>query len=80
MDIPDQKYAFDWNKNSDVWTIQPYPVDDIKPILLVSGQDYAVLAASAEEQLASWLFIRWMIQPENQPDIIKTSNTFSIKL
>ncbi len=77
-DIPDQKYAFSWNKNSDVWTIQPYPVDDIKPILLVSGQDYAVLAASPQKQLASWLFIRWMIQPENQPEIIKTSTTFSL--
>jgi len=77
-DIPDQKYAFEWNKNNDIWTIQPYPVDEIKPVLLVSGQSYGALAASPEEQLASWMFIRWMIESANQPDIIKTSNTFSL--
>lgn len=77
-EIAEQKYAFDWHENSDIWTIQAYPVDDIKPVLLVSGQDYAVLAASPKEQLASWLFIRWLIQANNQTQIINASYTFSL--
>lgn len=61
------------HNNPDDWTVLPFPSEDGKPVVLVSGVSYAVLNASPEEQLASWLFIRWMMLPRHQTLLTQAS-------
>jgi ABC-type glycerol-3-phosphate transport system substrate-binding protein len=39
----------------------------------VYGSAYAIFESTPEEQLASWLFIQWMLQPENQARFVEAS-------
>ncbi len=65
-DIPAQQKAMAAQKNSDVWTILPYPGAS-QPAPVSFGTSLAITAAgSPNEQLAAWLFLRWMIQPGTQ--------------
>jgi ABC-type glycerol-3-phosphate transport system substrate-binding protein len=52
-------------ENDDAWTLIPFPGQD-EPLAIAYGPDYILLRASPEEQLAGWLFIRWLLSPENQ--------------
>jgi ABC-type glycerol-3-phosphate transport system substrate-binding protein len=64
--LPFQQAAFDSASSQDNWQVLPFPGVNGQPVLNVYGGDYALLAETPASQLASWLFIRWMNQPENQ--------------
>lgn len=53
-------------KSSDEWNILPYPSEYNSPSAIVSGLDGAILRAKPAEQLASWLFLRWLLLPRSQ--------------
>ncbi len=51
--------------NADEWTLIPFPgLED--PLVVGYGPSYILLRSSPEEQLAAWLFTRWMLSAENQ--------------
>ncbi len=52
-------------KISDQWTVIPYPSLEGQPVVVASGPSLAVTTSSPEEQLASWLFVRWLLAPEH---------------
>lgn len=56
--------------NNDEWEIIPFPSPDESPVMVVYGPDYFILESSPAEQLASWLFIKWLSMPENQVKLI----------
>ncbi len=58
-------------ESEDEWTVIPFPNQAQKPPVITSGTSLAILAASPEEQLASWLFIKWLVQPENLAELVK---------
>jgi len=64
-DIIEQAEAFDQAQNDDEWVILPYPGMNM-PVVIAEGPSYAVLQTTYEEQLAAWLFLRWMMLPRNQ--------------
>lgn len=66
LDIISQTQYMEGLNSPDEWAIIPYPFEGEKPLVIASGESYAMLNASIEEQLASWLFIRWLILPQNQ--------------
>ena len=52
-------------KSKDAWTVLPFPGEDGKPLAYTSGYSYALFKAKDPgEQLAAWLFVRWLEQPE----------------
>lgn len=53
-------------KSSDEWSILPYPSEHNSPTAFVSGLDGAILLAKPAEQLAAWLFLRWLLLPRSQ--------------
>ena len=55
----------------DEWMILPYPGLE-KPITIISGFSYGILKSDAAKDLASWLFIRWMSQPDVQARLLLT--------
>ncbi|MFQ5615342.1 MAG: extracellular solute-binding protein [Anaerolineales bacterium] len=62
--------------NGDEWMAIPYPSTEGEPIVTVSGPAYIVLNATPEQQLASWIFIKWLISPENQARWAQASGFF----
>ena len=56
--------------SKDEWIILPYPGQDGKPVLYVSGYSYALIKQEdAQAQTAAWLFTRWMVQPDRSVEL-----------
>jgi len=53
-------------KNSDEWVILPYPGEEKGAPALMSGLTYGISKSRPANELASWLFLRWMMLPRNQ--------------
>ncbi len=80
QDILPQARAMAQIKNADRWTVLPYPTDSKKPIVIVSGPSYAILRSSAREQLAAWLFIKWLILPRRLASMVEASGTIPTRI
>ena len=70
-ELGNQKTAFELADNNDDWTVIPFPGDHTS--LVAEGPSYSILSTTPQQQLASWLFIRWMLSAENQTDWVTTS-------
>jgi ABC-type glycerol-3-phosphate transport system substrate-binding protein len=77
-DLPDQLRAFAAAGNGDQWTALAFPGDE-QSSLAVYGSSYILLRSSPEEQLASWLFVRWMLSPENQAQWVEATGLFPLR-
>jgi multiple sugar transport system substrate-binding protein len=77
-EIPDQVRAFTAANNSDEWTVIPYPGADGSDFV-VYGSSYVLLDSSDEQQLASWLFVRWLLSPENQARWVLSTGLFPVR-
>jgi multiple sugar transport system substrate-binding protein len=64
--IPYQSEIFTRLENADAWTVLPFPSEGSQPVMPVYGPTYTLLPSTPEKQLAAWLFVRWLAQPENQ--------------
>ncbi len=71
-DIPTQVMAQTRSGSSDTWSIIRYPALQGDPIFLTHGSSYSILSANPQEQLASWLLVSWLVQPEQQSALLKT--------
>jgi multiple sugar transport system substrate-binding protein len=76
-DLPFQEFTDRRFGNTDEWTILPYPASNSsRPVVLTSGLSYAILASEADEQLAAWLFMRWMTLSRIQAPLAETSGAW----
>lgn len=71
--IPYQIRAFEEMNNFDQWTVLPFPGNSGELVINAYGPAYAIFESTPEEQIASWIFIQWMLQPQNQARFIETS-------
>jgi len=76
--ISSQFGAQDEANSKDEWAVIPFPGEDGHPAFLVHGDSYAVFLSTPEDQLASWLFIRWMEQTENQIKLIEAEGSLPL--
>ncbi len=77
-DLPDYARAMASSGNADEWTVLAFPGDP-KPALVVYGSSYVVLKSTPEQQLASWLFVRWLLSPENQKKWVEVNGMFPLR-
>jgi ABC-type glycerol-3-phosphate transport system substrate-binding protein len=66
-------------ENQDQWAVIGFPAEGAQPLLTVYGPSFALLGASPEEQLASWLLVKWLASPEEQARFITASGTFPLR-
>jgi multiple sugar transport system substrate-binding protein/sn-glycerol 3-phosphate transport system substrate-binding protein len=59
--------------NEDEWGPLPFPTISGEPVYNLYGPSFAMVSSTPEEQLASWLFIKWFTEPENQARWIEAS-------
>lgn len=64
--IPYQSEVMERQENRDSWTVLPFPSPGVQPSMPIFGPSYTLLPSDPEKQLAAWLFLRWLAQPENQ--------------
>jgi len=79
-DISQQAEAFKQAGDSDQWTILPFPSSDAKPSFDIYGPSFAMLGSTPQRQLASWLFIKWLIDPKNQARLIEASGALPLRV
>ena len=77
-EFPDQSRAFSAAGNNDAWTVLPFPGKE-KGSLVVYGSSFIVFNSDDATQLASWLFVRWMLSPENQADWVRSTGLFPLR-
>ena len=74
--LPYQAKAMKENNSTDEWTLIPFPSKTGKPVMDVYGPSFAIVKSTPEQQLASWLFIKWFTSPENQAKWVEASGYF----
>jgi multiple sugar transport system substrate-binding protein len=70
-----QHGAFDRAGSSDRWTVIPFPSQDNQPAIVTYGPTLVVLAGEPEQELAAWLFARWLTSPEIQARWVQNQGT-----
>ena len=79
-DIPAVENAFKNRKSEDRWAVIPYPGQHENPVTYGNGPDYFILKSTPEQQLAAWLFLRWMNQADNQAFLAEKSGVVPVRL
>lgn len=64
--IPFQRSAMEDAANEDVWTAIPFPGPNGSQFVNAFGQMVGVVRTNPDQDLASWLFLRWLTSPEGQ--------------
>ena len=77
-DLPDQSRAFVAARSKDEWTVLAFPGLK-RDAFVVYGSSFVMLKSDDATQLASWLFMRWMLSPENQARWIKSTGLFPLR-
>ena len=74
----DQSRAFGVLGDKDEWIILPFPGTD-QTAFAVYGSSFVVFESDDVTQLASWLFIRWMLSAENQAKWVQSTGLFPLR-
>ena len=61
------------------WSVAPIPHTTDTPRVNVYGASLSVPKTTPEEQLAAWLFVRWISAPEQQAEWVRISNYFPVR-
>jgi multiple sugar transport system substrate-binding protein len=77
-DLPDFSRAMATAGNSDAWSVLPFPGQS-QGTLVVYGSSYVILKSTPEQQLASWLFVRWLLSPQNQKQWVEVNGMFPLR-
>ena len=77
-DFPDQVRAFTAANSRDEWTVLKFPGDE-HDALIVYGSSFIVFESNEATQLASWLFIRWILSAENQARWVQSTGLFPLR-
>jgi ABC-type glycerol-3-phosphate transport system substrate-binding protein len=77
-EFPDQARAFTALGNSDEWTVLAFPGEE-REAFAVYGSSFVMLESDDVTQLASWLFVRWMLSAENQARWVQSTGLFPLR-
>jgi multiple sugar transport system substrate-binding protein len=76
--LPDFARAMAAANNPDSWTVLGFAGPD-QAGLTIYGSSYVLLKSTAERQLASWLFVKWMLSAENQKKWVEVTGLFPLR-
>ena len=77
-ELPDLARAFASVGSTDKWTVLPFPGSE-GSALVVYGASYILFTSDDADQLAAWLFVRWLLSPENQVDWVHSAGLFPLQ-
>jgi multiple sugar transport system substrate-binding protein len=77
-DLPEVARAFAAANSTDDWSVISFPGDN-EDALVVYGSSYVILKSAPEKQLAAWLFIKWMLENEQDARMVEATHLFPIR-
>jgi ABC-type glycerol-3-phosphate transport system substrate-binding protein len=77
-DLPDQVRAMAAAGNRDEWTVFAFPGAE-REALPVYGSSFVMFESNDLTQLASWMFMRWMLSPDNQVRWVQSTGLFPLR-
>lgn len=77
-EFSDQSRAFFTMGSMDEWTVLPFPGDE-GDAFVVYGSSYVAFESDDVTELASWLFIRWMLSADNQSRWVQSTGLFPLR-
>lgn len=77
-DLPDLARAFAAAGSRDEWTVLAFPGPE-EETLVVYGSSYILLESDDATQLAAWLFVRFLLEAENQADWVNSAGFFPLQ-
>lgn len=77
-DVIEQSRTFLTSGNIDEWTVLTFPGDE-QQALVIYGSSFVMFQSDDVTQLASWLFMRWMLSPENQARWVQSTGLFPLR-
>ena len=77
-ELPDQERAFLTSGSQDEWTVLTFPGPE-REALVVYGSSFVMFQSDDVPQLAAWLFMRWMVSPENQARWVQSTGLFPMR-
>jgi len=77
-DLPDVSRALAAAGNSDTWQVLPFPGQG-GGVLAIYGSSYVMLKADSAHELATWLFLRWLLTPENDARRVEATGLFPLR-
>lgn len=79
-DHPYQNAEMDRAGNADLWSVIPFPSPEERQVITVYGPALALFQGSPEEELAAWLLIKWLVEPEQQSRIIPAGSSLPLRI
>ena len=84
LDIPHQAQAFREAERTggfaaDAWTVLPFPSPSEHPTFMIYGPSYVLLSSSPERQLAAWVFVKWLLEPQQQARLVQATGAFPLR-
>ncbi len=74
----DQARAFGTLGSKDEWVVLPFPGRD-ESAFVVYGSSFVMFKSDDVTQLASWLFMRWMLSPDIQARWVQSTGLFPLR-
>lgn len=78
-EFPEITRTFAKLNSRDEWIIIPFPGEE-RSALITYGTSYTLLETEDAEALASWLFVKWMLEPQNQAKWVKSTALFPLRI
>lgn len=75
-DIPYQVSELDRVNNNDDWTVIGFPSPQGEPVIDVYGPAFFIFGGTPEENLASWLLIKWLASAEQGAKFVSVHGTY----
>jgi multiple sugar transport system substrate-binding protein len=75
-DVNYQASELERAENNDTWTVIGFPTPSGETVIDVYGPSFVIFAGTPEENLAAWLFIKWLSSPEQGAKISAARGTF----
>lgn len=74
--IPYQGYAMEDAENEDVWGAIPFVGPNGTQVVDAFGQMIGIVKTNADQDLASWLFLKWLTSPDTQAKWVAQTGYF----
>jgi ABC-type glycerol-3-phosphate transport system substrate-binding protein len=76
-DLPDMARAMSNAQNRDQWKVIAFPSEN-EDALIIYGSSYVILKSTNNEQLAAWLFVRWLLDNKQDARWVEATHLFPI--
>ncbi|MBL8051018.1 MAG: extracellular solute-binding protein, partial [Anaerolineales bacterium] len=77
-ELPNIARVFASVGNRDTWQVLPFPNDDAG-VMVVYGSSYVVMKTTDEKQMAAWLFIKWLLDNQQDARWVETTHLFPLR-